>query len=52
MLLKKMPSKELLDKFVRGMTDHSIQVYFDTIKGEFVDDTSNKEENINNGDHN
>lgn len=33
-----MPSKELLDRFVRGMEDHTIHVYFDTIKGEFVDD--------------
>jgi hypothetical protein len=38
MMIKKMPSKELLDRFVRGMTDHSIHVYFDTIKGKFVDD--------------
>lgn len=38
MLLKKMPSKELLDRFVRGFNDHTIHVYFDTIKGEFVDD--------------
>lgn len=43
-----MPSKKLLDRFVRGLEDHTIHVYFDTIKGEFVDDTSNKEENINN----
>jgi hypothetical protein len=52
MILKKMPTKELLERFLRGMTDHSIHVYFDTIKGEFVDDTSNKEENINDGNHN
>jgi hypothetical protein len=37
-IIKKMPSKELLDRFLRGMTDHSIRVYFDTIKGKFVDD--------------
>jgi len=37
-IIKKMPSKELLDRFLRGMTDHSIHVYFDTIKGKFVDD--------------
>jgi hypothetical protein len=41
-IIKKMPSKELLDRFLRGMTDHSIHVYFDTIKGEFVDDIVKK----------
>jgi hypothetical protein len=38
MMIKKMPSKELLERFLRGMTDHSIHAYFDTIKGKFVDD--------------
>ena len=41
MLLKKMPSKKLLDRFIRGFEDHTIHVYFDTIKGEFVDDRPN-----------
>jgi hypothetical protein len=35
-LIKKMPTKELLEDFIRGMSEEGDHTYFDTNKGIFV----------------